>query len=110
MADNIKKLPTVRISYDELYAFMMVPILQVNEHYTLEELTEVLKARGIRFGIKQDVLEAIIEGGEYGHEVLVAEGTPKADGADGFFQFNFNVDFNNKPIKNGFVVSNFYIF
>lgn len=97
MADNTKKLPTVRISYDELYAFMMVPILQANEHYTLEDLTEVLKARGIRFGIKQDVLEAIIEGGEYGHEVLVAEGTPKVDGADGFFQFNFNVDFNNKP-------------
>lgn len=97
MESNNKKEPTIRISYDELQAFMMVPILPTNENYRLDELLAVISKRGIRYGIKQDVLLSIINGRVFGREVLIAEGTPKVDGEDGFYQYNFNVDFNKKP-------------
>lgn len=92
-----KKEPTIRISYDELQAFMMVPILPAGQSYRLDEIMAVINKRGIRYGIKQETLLSIVNDKIYGREVLIAEGIPKIDGEDGFYQFNFNVDFNKKP-------------
>ena len=33
----------------------------------------------------------------YGREMVVAHGTPVIDGADGYYEYNFNTDINNKP-------------
>ena len=46
MESNNKKEPTIRISYDELQAFMMVPILPTDENYRLDELLAVISKRG----------------------------------------------------------------
>lgn len=97
MAESTRKEPTIRISYDELQAFMTVPTIPADESYKLDELVTALNKRGIRYGVKQEALLSIVQDKLYGREVLIAEGEPKVDGVDGFYQFNFNVDFNSKP-------------
>lgn len=91
------KEPTVRISYDELQAYISVPAKTTEERYRVDELISVLNKHNVHYGIKQEALLSIINDKIYGREVLVAEGIPKEDGVDGFYQFNFNANFNSKP-------------
>lgn len=92
-----KAEPVVRISYDELQAFLRVPMLPMGEKYKVSELMNILNKFGIKYGIKQEALLSIANDGLMGVEILVAEGIQKVDGIDAYYKYNFNVDFNNKP-------------
>lgn len=92
-----KSQPRVRISYDEMQAFLVLPIPQMGEDYTEEELLQCLEKNQIRHGIERETIRNMIQAKNYNHEVCVATGTPKIDGQDGYFEYHFNTTFSNKP-------------
>ena len=101
MESNNKKEPTIRISYDELQAFMMVPILPTDENYRLDELLAVISKRGIRYGVKQDVLLSIINGRVFGREGAVVA----KDRSGTSYSFAWNVPKKTAKRSAGFKVA-----
>lgn len=87
----------IQISNDEMEAYLTLPAVSSSEPYTVEEVKAALKAAGVNYGVLTDVLEQMVNQKLYEREYLVAKGVPVVDGTDGEYQFNFNVDFNNKP-------------
>ena len=48
--------PKARITYDEMEAFLTLPVPKEGEEYTLEELLALLEKNQIRHGIEQETL------------------------------------------------------
>lgn len=65
--------------------------------YTMDELKQLLKAAGIKHGIKDDVLKQIIAEECYDKMVTVAEGKPAVDGSDGEFELLFRTKLPSTP-------------
>ena len=93
---NIK--PKVRISYDEMEAFLMLPELVTStEKYQIADVMKELEIAGIRFGVKKDKVEQMINSRVYNAEWKIAEGIPAVDGVDGFYEFKFATNLDHKP-------------
>lgn len=88
---------TVRLSQDELEAYLLLPPLAVDDAYTKEEVMEALDAKRVKAGIDEKQIERMISERCYGREELVATGKPAVDGVDGFFQYNFNCEVDKRP-------------
>lgn len=61
------------------------------------EIQRDLEAKGIRCGIKQDVIAQFIQHREYGEDILLAEGIPPKQGKDAYIEYKFNTDKKAKP-------------
>ncbi|MCR4897434.1 MAG: FapA family protein [Lachnospiraceae bacterium] len=68
--------------------------------YTVKELKEILKNAGVKSGIKEDVLQTMLETEKYGVPTTVATGKLPVDGEDGWFEFLFNTEVNVIPKEN----------
>ena len=89
--------PKARITYDEMEAFLTLPVPKEGEEYTLEELLALLEKNQIRHGIEQETLRKMLRERIYNKEVCIAVGTPVVDGIDGHFDYHFNNNFSKKP-------------
>lgn len=87
----------VRISANEMEAFLLLPTPAPGEKYTKEEVLRIIEEGRIAYGIDEAAVERMVNGRVFGREVCIARGLPPKDGQDGFFQYNFNMDLNNKP-------------
>ena len=87
----------VRISADEMEAFLLLPPPQPGEPYTKEEVMAFIQKSRVNHGVDEAAVERMINGRIFGREVRIAKGTKPIDGQDGFYQYNFNMDLNNKP-------------
>ncbi|SDY39344.1 FapA family protein [Lachnobacterium bovis] len=97
-AKKDRKKPVIRVSYNEMEAFMMLPMLEEDdEPYTLEEIYAAIDRAGVKSGLKTDLLEQIVKDQSCGYEHLIAEGEEAVDGIDGYFEYNFNTDLNRRP-------------
>lgn len=94
---EVRKDINIRISHDEMEAFLTLSPLAEGLDYKKSEVMSALYDKGVKFGIDEDRIDTLIREREYGREVLIAQGTMPQDGVDGFFQYNFNVDFSGKP-------------
>lgn len=92
-----KMQPRARITYDEMQAFLVLPIPSEDEVYTEEAIMECLEKNQIRHGIERETIRNMIQSEIYNREVCVATGTPMVDGIDGYFEYHFNRTFSNKP-------------
>lgn len=92
-----KKIPEVRITFDEMEAYLLLPLVPAGQTYSYEEVMAVLNQAGVQYGIKRDTILAAIKNQTYGREILVAKGVKAVDGKDGYYDYYFNVDFNKKP-------------
>ncbi|MEG1741588.1 MAG: FapA family protein [Acetivibrio sp.] len=98
MAINIEtNHSTVKISEDGTQAFLSLCPPSLDESYEVKDLKELLEKNGVLEGIKEEVLQALIETKDYFAETLVAEGTPVQDGKDGEYQFLFQIVKDKKP-------------
>ncbi len=88
---------TVRLSQDELEAYLLLPPLEADDAYTKEEVMEALDAKRVKVGIDENKIERMIAERCYGREELVATGEPAVDGVDGFYQYNFNCEVDKRP-------------
>ncbi|MBQ8591472.1 MAG: DUF342 domain-containing protein [Lachnospiraceae bacterium] len=62
-----------------------------------DEILNDLKFRNVRFGIKEDVLDAFIANRDYCKEFVIAEGEPAVLGTDARIEYYFNTDLKARP-------------
>ncbi len=95
---EIKKHDVViRTSYDELEAYLMLPIIKFEDQYTKEEIMDALAAKRISEGIDYDLINKMISERLYGREYLIARGKAAVDGRDGYYEFQFDQNLSSRP-------------
>ena len=87
----------VRTSYDEMEAFVMLPVIPFDESYTKDEIYAALEAKRVSSGVDDACIDRMISERIFGRECLVAKGVPVVDGKDGYYEFQFNTDLSAKP-------------
>ncbi len=95
--DNVAKDVKVRVSRDEMEAYVSLAFIFEDENYTIEDIMTALAKSGVRAGIQQEKILSLVQEREFGHEVLVAVGKEQKDGVDGFYTYHFNTQFDKKP-------------
>ncbi|MCI9137414.1 MAG: DUF342 domain-containing protein [Lachnospiraceae bacterium] len=91
-----KSGPQVRISYDNMQAYLYLPGT-TEEKYTEYEIREILQDKGITYGIQEDRIQEVIEKQICNREILIAEGDTAKDGINGYYEYKFDVNFSSKP-------------
>lgn len=64
------------------------------------EILRDLEARGVKSGIKKDVIEQFLKNREYCEDILLAEGRQPVRGKDAYIEYKFNTDKKAKPTLN----------
>lgn len=67
------------------------------KEYTVKDIVWILKQKKVVFGIDTQAIKNLIANKEYKQRVLVATGFPKQDGRDGYYEFYFDTEDENKP-------------
>ncbi len=96
MAASTQSEPKVRLSRDNMKAYLLLPRPELENH-DLNYILAVLKTVGISYGVKQDKISQMVEQQIYDQEVLVAEGQMPEDGVDGYYEYKFDMNFSKKP-------------
>ena len=87
----------VDISPDMLQATIQITTENPQEKFTIEEISQVLEEAGVTYGILQDVLQNIVEKGQYNKSIVIAKAKLPEDAKDGWFEFLFDTDTAYKP-------------
>jgi len=83
----------VSVSKDKMYVEMpLFPVLSDNSRLTLDDITSILKGKGIKHGIDLSAIQAAFEKGEPVDNFRVAEATPAKNGIDSKVEFLFRVN------------------
>lgn len=98
MANDAKKEISVRLSHDEMEAYLMLPILGKSEYFTKAEVMAALAQAKVKVGIDESVIDEMLETEYYGKERLVAQGTLSEDGIDAYYEYMFNTNPDKKPV------------
>lgn len=86
------------ITPDKMKAYVKFYAASVGgENMTAEELMRDLELKGIRCGIKSDVIGNFFKKREYCEEILIAEGTLPVQGKDAYVEYKFNTDKKARP-------------
>lgn len=93
---NEKKELEIRVSYDNMQAFLFLPT-PVPEDYSEWDVEAQLQKSGIVHGVKKQAIQEAIRNHIYNKEILVAEGDYQKDGTAGYYEYKFNLDFSKKP-------------
>ncbi len=96
MAASTQSEPKVRLSRDNMKAYLLLPRPELENH-DLNYILAVLKTVGVSYGVKQDRISQMVEQQIYDQEVLVAEGQMPEDGVDGYYEYKFDMNFSKKP-------------
>ncbi len=97
MEINLKKEPKVRISYDEMEAYLMLPTPVTQDNYTFEGVMEIIKVAGVKIGLNETKIRAMIDEKYYDRECMIAKGIDAVEGVDAYFDFNFDANLNKAP-------------
>lgn len=98
MANDVKREILVRLSHDDMEAYLMLPFLEKNEYYTKSEIMAALTQAKVKVGIDESVIDEMLETESYGRERLVAQGTLSEDGTDAYYEYMFNTNPDKKPL------------
>lgn len=89
------------ISSDKMQAYAKFYAASVGgEDMTAEEMLQDLEHRGIKCGVLTDAVNGFFAKREYCEEILVAQGTPPAQGKHAYIEYKFNTDMKAKPTLN----------
>ncbi len=92
------KKPKVRISYDEMEAYLLLPTPALQEDYVLSDILETLKLNGVKIGIDEAKISSMIKERHFDRECLIAKGIDVVNGVDAYFDFHFNTKLDKTPI------------
>lgn len=95
MADQNKTY--VRVSGDQMEAFLYLTDPGEGISYSRKEIDALLNQNGVVMGIMDEVLDDAIERGVYYREILVAKGQEPVDGVDGYYDYNFSRVIDKRP-------------
>ena len=98
MSDLANVQVSIRISADEMEAYLQVPPpTEEYTNYTIKDLQDILEKNNIRYGVISSALTDIIKGKMYNRPILVAKGMEPIHGIDGYYEYMFNKKIDNKP-------------
>ncbi len=95
----LKNVPKVRISYDEMEAYLLLPTPVLNQEYVLEDILELVRSSNVKEGIDEEKIAAMIDEKYYDRECVIARGVNAVDGVDAYYEYNFDVNFNRRPTR-----------
>ena len=96
---SFEKKPKVRISYDEMEAYLLLPMPMEEDAYVLEDILTLLDDKGVKVGIDETKISAMIADRYYDTECLIAKGIDVIDGVDAYFDFHFDANFSKTPAR-----------
>lgn len=99
MSEAAKGQASVRVSADEMEAYLQVPMPERGKNYTIKDLLEILEHNNIRHGILHSALTDIIKKEYFEAPVLVAKGEAPVHGVDGYYEYFFSGCDNKPQIK-----------
>lgn len=85
----------VTLSTDDMEAYLCLQ--PKKDGYTVPLIKARLKDMGITTGIIDDVIRDILDQKRYGVKVKIAEGIRPVHGVDGWYEFMFEMDHDDKP-------------
>ena len=97
MAELTQQKPIIRITFDEMEAYMLLPEPEQGTGYTDSQIRQEMAARGITTGIDEQRISDMLEGHTYNAELLIAQGKKPVDGTDGYYEYKFDTNFDGKP-------------
>lgn len=89
IARKLDGYPDVSVSTDKMEATVLIHPPKGGKEVDMDDIMAAFSKAGIRFGIKQDVIENIVAQQWHNEKVLVAEGKPPIDGDDGKIEYLF---------------------
>lgn len=92
MAELTQQKPIIRITFDEMEAYMLLPEPEQGTGYTDSQIRQEMAARGITTGIDEQRISDMLEGHTYNAELLVAQGKKPVDGTDGYYEYKFDTN------------------
>ena len=95
MAELTQQKPIIRITFDEMEAYMLLPEPEQGTGYTDSQIRQEMAARGITTGIDEQRISDMLEGHTYNAELLVAQGKKPVDGTDGYYEYKFDTNFDD---------------
>lgn len=94
----LKREPKIRISYDEMEAYLLLPApLTPDEDYEFGDVMDKVRAAGVKIGINESKISAMIQERYFDRECVIAKGIDVVNGVDAYFDFNFDTNFNKVP-------------
>jgi uncharacterized protein (DUF342 family) len=97
MAISTPEKTYVRLSSDEMEAYLYLSVPEDGHVYTRMELMDILLQNRVTFGIDESKIDDIATRGIHYREMLVAEGKKPKDGIDGLYEYKFNLNPSQKP-------------
>ncbi len=88
---------TITMDDDRMTANMTIRPKPDGLPYSVDELKDMLKTVGIKFGILEEKLEQVVNFQIYGKSFLAAQGKPAQDGKDGEFELLFRTELPSTP-------------
>lgn len=83
----------IEISEDEMKAFMtIVPPNPGGRDLDTDDVMDELDLKGVRVGVKREVIEETLDGEVYNIPVLAVEGFPPQNGEDAKLVYNFRIE------------------
>lgn len=80
----------VKTAKDKMKAFIVISKPIGGKDITIEVINEALKQEGVKFNIKEDVIEKAVSQKAYDKEILVAEGIEPQPGKDAELVYHFD--------------------
>lgn len=96
MAASTQNEPKIRLSHDNMKAYLFLPRPELEVH-DFNYILALLKTSGVSFGINEKKIRQMLEQQVYNQEVLIAEGQIPEDGIDGYYEYKFDMNFSKKP-------------
>lgn len=94
----VNAMDVVDVAGDKMSASVRIyPGSEGGSEMSVAEIVGDLAARGVKFGIKKDVIEDLIANPRYCEDVIVAEGLPAEESVDGYIEYLFDTDNKRRP-------------
>ena len=90
---NISVTDYVKVSRDRMLVEMnLFPVLSDNSSLSLDDITNILKSKGIKYGVNTESIQASLEKKDVIENLRLAEAVPAKNGIDAKIDFQFKIN------------------
>lgn len=86
---------TVQVADDKMSATLT--LCRRAQGYTVNEIKNTLKIYGVKYGLKDDIIEQMVQKEIYNSPTVVAQGNFPVNGKDGYYKYYFKTETSSTP-------------